>query len=152
MHVWGSISWWGMGPIRRIKGTLNARKYTEEIIPDVTEICNIQRPEGTQKLIFQQDNAPPHSANRTKQFLAENGVKVLDWPANSPDFNPIEEVWAHVAARVRARGRPVNADQLWEWVQAEWAATPLSYIRSLYRSIPSRLQEAINNDGDYTHY
>ena len=75
----------------------------------------------------------------------------MDWPASSPDFNPIEEVWAHVASRVRARGSPAGVEQLWEWVQSEWAATPVSYIRSLYPSIPARLLEAIENSGDYTH-
>ena len=132
----GGISWWGMGPIRRIRGTLNARKYIEEIIRDVRDLCTITRPAGPEKLVFQQDNAPAHAANITTQFLAERGVSVLDWPASSPDFNPIEEVCAHVASRVRARGSPACADQVSEWVQTEWAATPVSYIRSVYRSIP----------------
>ncbi len=40
--------------------------------------------------IFQQDLAPAHTANSTKSWLNDHGVGVLDWPANSPDLNPIE--------------------------------------------------------------
>ncbi len=43
--------------------------------------------------IFQQDLAPTHTAKGTKSWLNDHGVGVLDWPANSPDLNPIENQW-----------------------------------------------------------
>ncbi len=42
--------------------------------------------------IFQQDVAPAHTAKSTKSWLNGHGVSVLDWPANSPDLNPIENL------------------------------------------------------------
>ncbi len=42
--------------------------------------------------IFQQDLAPAHTAKSTKSWLNDHGAGVLDWPANSPDLNPIENL------------------------------------------------------------
>ncbi len=42
--------------------------------------------------IFQQDLAPTHTAQSTKSWLNDHGVGVLDWPANLPDLNPIENL------------------------------------------------------------
>ncbi len=50
-------------------------------------------------LIFQQDLAPTHTAKSTKSWLNDHGVGVLDWPANSPDLNPIENLLYGVLSR-----------------------------------------------------
>ncbi len=61
--------------------------------------------------ISQQDLAPDHTANSTKIWLNDHGVGVLDWPANSPDLNPIENLWCIVKRKMRNK-RPKNADEL----------------------------------------
>ncbi len=51
--------------------------------------------------IFQQDLAPAHTAKSTKSWFNDHGVGVLDWPANSPDLNPIENLWDIVKGKMR---------------------------------------------------
>ncbi len=51
--------------------------------------------------IFQQDLAPSHSAKSTKSWLNNHGVGELDWPVNSPDLNPIENLWSIVKKKRR---------------------------------------------------
>ena len=56
-----------------------------------------------QHLIFQHDNAQPHVARKCTQFLEAEHVRVLPWPAYSPDMSPIEHVWDALYRRVRHR-------------------------------------------------
>ncbi len=58
---------------------------------------------------FQQDLAPAHTAKGTKSWFNDHGVTVLDWPANSPDLNPIENLSGIVKRKMRDT-RPNNAD------------------------------------------
>ena len=70
-----------------ILGNLNAQRYCDDILRPVVVPFLQQQPRRT---IFQQDNARPHSARLTQNFLANANVQFLPWPACSPDINPIE--------------------------------------------------------------
>ncbi len=73
--------------------------------------------------IFQQDLAPAHTAKCTNSWLNDHGVGVLDWPGNSPDLNPIENLWGIVKRKMRNK-RPKNADELKATVKETWASIP----------------------------
>ncbi len=78
---------------------------------------------GDADFIFQQDLAPAHTAKGTKSWFNDHGVTVLDWPANSPDLNPIENLWGIVKRKMRDT-RPNNADELKATVKETWASIP----------------------------
>ena len=66
------------------------------------------------------DNDPKHTSKVVAKWLKDNNVKVLEWSSQSPDLNPIENMWAELKKRVRAR-RPTNLIQLHQLCQKEWA-------------------------------
>ncbi len=99
----------GVGPLRFLKSTVNAATYQE--ILEHFMLPSADKLYGDADFIFQQDLAPAHTAKGTKSWFNDHGVTVLDWPANSPDLNPIENL--SVLSRGRWEDtRPNNADEL----------------------------------------
>jgi len=72
---------------------------------------------------LQQDNDPKHTSRLAKEFLQENVPEVMDWPSNSPDLNPIENLWAIVKRNVELR-RPSNFSELEHFLEEEWGNIP----------------------------
>ncbi len=101
--------------------------------------------------IFQQDLAPAHTAKSTKNWLNDHGVGVLDWPAYSPDLNPIENLWVIVKRKMRNK-RPKNADELKATVKETWASIPPKQYHKLITSMPCRIEAVIKAKGAPTKY
>ena len=97
--VWGCISYYGVGRLVIVDGTLNAIKYTELLAENLFESSEYMG--ISNDFIFQQDNAPCHKAKHTMKFFSENQIKVLEWPAQSPDLNPIENIWGYIKRKLK---------------------------------------------------
>ncbi len=106
---------------------------------------------GDGDFIFQQDLAPDHTAKGTKSWFNDHGVTVLDWPANSPDLNPIENLWGIVKRKMRDT-RPNNADELKATVKETWASIPPQQCHKLITSMPRRIEAVIKAKGAPTKY
>lgn len=150
VHVWGTIGYRGLGPLKRVNGNLNALGYQNEILHGL-ENFGQGLAGGNKKGIFMHDMAPPHSARSTRNFLCAQNTTVLDWPGNSPDLNPIENIWAHVQRQL-PRTLPRNEQELWARIQTAWQEVPLSVVRNVISSMPARVDEVIRNRGGHTHY
>ena len=74
------------------------------------------------------DNAPCHTSKKVKSFLVDNRVQVMDWPAQSPDLNPIENIWKIIGDRARTQN-PKNQEELWESLKTEWNKITLSFCK-----------------------
>ncbi len=147
--IWAAMSSAGVGPLCFLKSTVNAAIYQE--ILEHFMLPSADKLYGDADFIFQQDLAPAHTAKGTKSWFNDHGVTVLDWPANSPDLNPIENLWGIVKRKMRDT-RPNNADELKATVKETWASIPPQQCHKLITSMPRRIEAVIKAKGAPTKY
>ena len=81
----------------------------------------------------------------------QNVSMLLNWPPNSPDLSPIENVWAYMQGKVNRIGCKIF-DEFKQNVLHLMQHLPKGMTVNLFRSMKSRLQECIRRGGDKTHY
>uniref|UniRef100_A0A8C6KFX3 Tc1-like transposase DDE domain-containing protein n=1 Tax=Nothobranchius furzeri TaxID=105023 RepID=A0A8C6KFX3_NOTFU len=147
--VWGAMSSAGVGPLCFLRSRVNAAVYQEVLehfmLPAADQLY------GDADLTFQQDLAPAHSAKTTSTWFKDHGIPVLDWPANSPDLNPIENLWGIVKRRMQY-ARPNNAEELKTTIRATWALITPEQCHRLIESMPRRITAVIEAKGAPTKY
>ncbi len=122
-------------------GGISAHKYTFLVVP---LIARFYRDSGLR--IYQQDNAPSHAAKITRETFRTLGIKTLQWPPpNSPDLNPIENVWFWLKDWVERNYniQGLKPPELRLAVEAAWEAVPEEFLLLLAHSMVGRLQTVI---------
>ncbi len=147
--IWAAMSSAGVGPLCFLKSTVNAAIYQE--ILEHFMLLSADKLYGDADFIFQQDLAPAHTANGTKSWFNDHGVIVLDWPANSPNLNPIDNLWV-IVKRKRRDTRPNNADDLKAAIKATWASITPEQCHRLIASMPRCIKAVIYAKGGPTKY
>lgn len=142
--VWGCVSGQGIGPIHHINGIMDRFQY-KNILRDVM----LPHAEWNMPLMwrFQHDNDPKHTSKHVRDWLERKKVEVIEWPAQSPDLNPIENLWEIVNKRVNREQVAGNKDKLFEAVQTAWYQIPKQIIDNLIDSMHRRCVAVIKNKG-----
>ena len=145
--VWGAFSLNEKLPLVRLEGTQNGQKYS-----DLLEFSYFYQA-MTENPILVHDNAPCHTAEVVKTKINELEIEVLDWPAYSPDLNPIENLWSYVVRKIYANGKTFdNIDALWEAIQDCWDNIPQKIIKNLVKSMQQRMISLLENGGKSLKY
>ena len=139
----------GIGSIVRINGLMDMFQFVDVLCGNL--LFSAHKMGLGDNFILQQDNDPKHSAKYTQKFLEDSGIRVVKWPAQSPDLNPIENWWSILKRKIR-EDEKIGNNVLWEVIQCQWENISRRYMRKLVRSMPKRLKEVIAMKGMNTHY
>ncbi|KAK3566927.1 hypothetical protein QTP86_005043 [Hemibagrus guttatus] len=147
--LWGYFSAKGPGRLIRVKERMNGAMYREILSKNLLPSARALKMK--RGWVFQHDNDPKHTARATKEWLRKKHFKVLEWPSQSPDLIPIENLWRELKIRVAQR-QPQNITALEEICMEEWAKLPATVCKNLVVTYRKRLTSVIANKGYITKY
>ncbi len=147
--LWGCFSAKGPGRLICVKERMNGAMYREILSENLLPSARALKMK--RGWVFQHDNDPKHTARSTKEWLRKKHFKVLEWPSQSPDLNPIETLWRELKVRVALR-QPQNITALEEICMEEWAKIPATVCENLVKTYRKRLTSVIANKGYITKY
>ncbi|GFU54649.1 transposable element Tcb1 transposase [Trichonephila clavipes] len=109
--VWGCISSHGVEGLHIVSGSVKAMDYIEilqnKLLPAARDLF------GNQSWIFQDDNALCHRAKVVQKWLKDHTVNRMNSPGQSPDLNPIENLWFKIGYET-SKKKPSNKRELIE--------------------------------------
>lgn len=147
--VWGCMAYSGVGNLEVLEGIMTARSYVEVLRRNLkSSAINL----GLENdYYFQQDIDPKHTANLTKEWLLYNAPRRLLTPPQSPDLNPIENLW-HILDRKVRQTKITSKEHLKQVLIESWNDLSVETLNNLVESMPRRLQAVINANGMFTKY
>jgi len=149
--VWGLISVHGPGRLYIVEGMMNQDQYNtvlqKSFLPQLTEWF------PQRNYIFMQAGAPCHTAKKVTRFLEDNEVKLLSWPGNSPDLNPIENVWNILKRKVTVM-KPTTKRSLTECLLSVWyhKSNIRDMCQKLKEGMKKRVDDVLKNKGGYNKF
>ena len=147
--VWGGFGYHGVTPLIVLppKETVTKEKYYL-LLNERLEECF----EKTQTSIFQQDGAPAHTAKLVKGWLEDCGIEYIpDWPGNSPDISPVENLWAILKQKVKDADTS-SIEKLTAALHSAWDQISSDTLNHLADSVPNRLKEVKKRKGNPIKY
>jgi hypothetical protein len=148
--VWACFGWGTGLRVAFVSSKMNTNDYQEvlesELVPYGADL-------GGPDWIFQQDNAPIHSAAVNRGWFAERNIRVLPWPSLSPDMNPMENAWGMLVRLTYAEGKQYDSvEALRDGILHSAAKIQVTDLQNLIKSMPNRLIELLQQRGSWTHY
>ena len=147
--VWGSFSSRRRGGLYFLEkgATMNGQRYQKVLEEHLLQFMMIH-----QCTTFMHDSAPCHKSKAVSRWLQINNVQVLDWLGDSPDLNPIENLWTVMKKKVASKN-PQSITDLRNPIRSVWCRKiDTELCEKLVDSMPNRIAQVIRNRGYHSEY
>lgn len=144
LMIWGCMSSTGRGGLYFLpKSTkMNAARYKSILEEHLLPFMAIRNTRT-----FMQDGAPCHTAKMVTRWLADKNIEVMKWPPNSPDLNPIENLWSIMKQKVSSE-RFTSLEEMKKRIQNIWIhEISTELCTKLAHSMPRRVAAVLRNKG-----
>ena len=146
--MWAGISWQGKTPIVVFEGKMNAARYINVLEAGLTPFLNNINSNPR----FMQDNDPKHTSRRVGNWLEASNIHWWKTPAESPDLNPIENLWHELKEYMRRVVKPKKKDQLVSGILEFWDTVDIEKCRKYVGHLKKVVPKVIEMDGGPTGY
>src|SRR5436190_5406982 len=164
IKIWGSMRYESLSslmilPEKEGEAKFNAREYVKEIMDGELFERWAKGMKELGDILIMEDGAGYHcgaATVRREQYQTDGGWQGWGpgtWPANSPDLNPLENLWHLLHTNVKKRKpQPMRKADLIEALKEQWAKMDIEMVNTLIDSMPARMQAVIDAEGGTTHY
>jgi transposase len=148
LMFWAAISNTAKSPLFPFRGTMDSRGYIDLI---KAKFLLWLTENGHDLRRFQQDNAPCHVSKLSRDFLESQNITLINWPPNSPDLSPIENLWSVLKSKVGKRC-PKNLQELEQFAIDKWAKLPQNLVKRTILSVPFHCKQVLERAGGKCDY
>ena len=133
---------------KEVKPLLKRSKRTNEATTNKMVV-------NKRRFTFQQDGAPAHTSKHAQDWCLQNLPSFInkdDWPGNSPNLNPMENLFSILNEKVYCDPKPQTLDELKKRIRKAWREITIDCLKSLLHSMPKRLESVIVKNGGHCGY
>ena len=150
MMVWGAFTGFHKSPLVLMsEGERTANDFIRNVY-DVTLSAFYFIHDHLHHFTLMEDGAPVHRSKLAQQWRIAYGIQKLNWPPNSLDLNPIENLWKLVKDLLRHHNRPRNKQEMMQTIEAVWNEVSMEQLQNLIASMPKRIEAIISTKGGST--
>lgn len=151
LHLYGAFCERGFGTLVIFTRILTAERMCDLYQKALLTTANKYYGTGNRDWLLLEDNDPKHKSRLCTQWKERHDVHEMFWPPQSPDCNPIENVWALLKARLKGKTFR-SLTHLGNFLKRQWKSFPTEYAKNLSQSMPSRCARVIEKQGEWIKY